>query len=154
MTLTYQEVSRILSILDAAPEKDLDLNIDGLHIVVTSWSQHTHIASSSLDQNQIATVTAEKSTALLPLFHEVSAKYLGYFHANPSSHVGSQVRNQEPIGTISVLGHAAVVVKAPQDGWISDICVNDGDFVEYGQTLAMMTTNRIDAGNGAVKKPF
>jgi|GEM_PF-3579269 len=153
MTLTFQEVSRILSIIDSAPEKDLDLTMDGLRVVVTSWCQNLQSVNSSVDLNQVVTVSAVKDPALSPLFHEIGAKQLGYFRVTPGLQVGSQVRHHDPIGTISVLGNATEVVEAPQDGWVSDICLNDGDFVEYGQTLVVLTTTRVDAGNSTDENP-
>jgi biotin carboxyl carrier protein len=145
MTLTYQEVSRILSIIDTAPNKDLDITMEGVRTVVTTWHQNSQSINSSDDQNQLSEVLIEQLPTLQPVFHEVSSKQLGYFQLSPEVKIGSQVQKNDLIGAISVLGNdsAKQNVESPIDGWISDICLNDRDFVEYGQTLFVLSTNDV-----------
>jgi biotin carboxyl carrier protein len=145
MTLTYQEVSRILSIIDAAPNKDLDITMEGVRTVVTAWDQNSQSMNASENQNQVPEVSIQQSPALQPVFHEVSSKQLGYFQLFPEIKIGSQVRKKDPIGAISVLGNdsAKQNVESPIDGWISDICLSDRDFVEYGQALFVLSTKDV-----------
>lgn len=140
MTLTYQEVSRILTIIDTAREEDLDVSLGGLRVAVTSWRQEAQVATSSMPSGEVTATPADKTPASPPLLHEIRARQLGYFRVAPGLQVGSHVRNGELIGTISGPANATEAVEAPQAGRLVDLCLRDGDFVEYAQTLAMLST--------------
>lgn len=142
MTLTYQEVSRILTIIDAAREEDLDLSLGGLRVAVTSWRQESPVVTSSVAPDQAEAIATDKAAASPPLLHEIRARQLGYFRVAPGLQVGRHVRNGELIGTITGPGNATEAVESPQAGRIVDLCLGDGDFVEYAQTLAMLDTTK------------
>ena len=145
MTLTYQEVSRILTVIDAAAEEDLDLTLGGLRVAVTSWRQASQSVTSSGAPDQHEGPPADKAAALPPSLHEICARQLGYFHVAPGLQVGSQVQKGELIGTISGPCNVTEAVESPEEGRIADLCLSDGDFVEYAQTLVMLNT--LDKGN-------
>lgn len=149
MTLTYAEVSRILTIIDSAREEDLDLSLGGLRVVVTSWRQEAEAPGSSGAPAQAEAQPAGKPEPLPQPLHEIRARQLGYFLASPGLQVGGPVRKGDSIGTISGPGDRTETVEAPMDGRIVDLCLDDGDFVEYAQTLAMLdTTDEGASGTG------
>lgn len=140
MTLTYADVSRILTIIDSVRDEDLDLSLGGLQVAVTSWRQEPETTGSSVTPAQAKPQPADKSEPLLQTLYEIRASQLGYFVAAPGLKVGRQVRKGEPVATIAGPGDITEEVEAPMDGRIVDLCLDDGDFVEYAQTLAMLDT--------------
>lgn len=70
----------------------------------------------------------------------VRAPMVGVFYAAPSPgaepfvHVGSKVRKGETLCVIEAM-KVMNEVTAETDGEVIDICVNDGDLVEYGSCL-------------------
>lgn len=145
MTLTYAEVSRILTIIDSAKEEDLDLSLGGLRVAVTSWRQEAEAPTSSGAPAQAEALPAGKP---VQPFHEIRARQLGYFLAAPGLQVGGKVWKGDLVGTISGPGDSTERVEAPMDGRIVDLCQDDGDFVEYAQTLIMLYTTTDEGGSG------
>jgi hypothetical protein len=60
---------------------------------------------------------------------------VGYFDPGPGLVVGNVVQGGDPLGSVDVLG-VGQEVYAPCDGIISEVLVDAGQAVEYGQALA------------------
>lgn len=88
-----------------------------------------------------ATSTVVRATAI-----EVTAPNLGTFYRSPTPgappyvEVGQHVEADDEICLIEVM-KLYTPVKAGVTGTVAEICVADGDMVEYGQVLAIIEPN-------------
>lgn len=92
-----------------------------------------------------ASAAAVGSVALLTPTTEVVAPLLGVFQAGPESGApafvqpGTKVQTDTTVGIIRVMQNATAV-KAGLRGTVVDVPVQDGQFVEFGQTLLRVST--------------
>lgn len=74
---------------------------------------------------------------------EVNSPIVGVFYSSPSPEavpfvtIGSQVKKGDVLCIIEAM-KLMNEITAEQDGEIADICVKDGDIVEYGQVIFKM----------------
>ncbi|MBR4071151.1 MAG: hypothetical protein IKK26_01175 [Clostridia bacterium] len=77
---------------------------------------------------------------------EITAPLLGIFHGSPSQsdlpyvQIGSKVNKGDTLCTIESM-KMMTEIPAPCNGTIVDVCVADGNLVEYGQTLFVITAD-------------
>ncbi|HYL40035.1 MAG TPA: biotin/lipoyl-containing protein, partial [Candidatus Binatus sp.] len=62
---------------------------------------------------------------------------VGVFRPGPRAAVGSRVRAGDPLGHVDVLG-VPEEVPAPADGMVTELLVEGGTAVEYGQELVLV----------------
>ena len=79
-------------------------------------------------------------TALIqnPTELQVESPVVGYFRAlDPAVEAGHELKAGDKVGEVLALG-LANDVPSPADGRVEEICVQDGDAVEFGQTIAIV----------------
>lgn len=68
----------------------------------------------------------------------VESPVVGYFRAlDPAIEAGDEVKAGEKVGEVLALGLANDVA-SPVDGRVEEVCVQDGEAVEFGQTVAIV----------------
>lgn len=98
------------------------------------------VAAAPVIKETAAPVTEEKTGSLAPKVDgtEVKAPLLGIFYATVGDRsalkVGDSVKTGDVLCTIEAM-KMMNEVKASTDGVIKAVCVNEGDLVEYNQTL-------------------
>ena len=135
MELTYEDVVRILAVVDTARGEDVTLDIGGRRITVSSWRSQaaTSAAAPEPSRNEPAPV------ARPPDLVDVRSTELGYFHRLRKLGIGTWVNEGDTLGEIVGLPAApAKPVRAPASGRIVDLCLDEDGFVEYGQVLLML----------------
>lgn len=77
-----------------------------------------------------------------------TAPAVGVYRAKPDLRSGARVRAGDRLGSVDVLG-VSVEVVAPLDGIVAASLVDDGDGVEYGQSLVALEPLPSAAGGGS-----
>lgn len=78
-----------------------------------------------------ATESADPPDLTIP----VKSTHVGYFRAGKGLEVGSRVEKGKPVATILALG-LSNEIEAPISGEVTEVLVEDGKPVEFGQVLA------------------
>lgn len=87
-----------------------------------------------------APIIREEAPVDFNRMHEIKSPMVGVFYASPSPdakpfvEVGSKVKKGQVVCIIEAM-KLMNELTADQDGEVVDICVNNGDVVEYGQPL-------------------
>lgn len=85
-------------------------------------------------------IEAAHQTALVqdPTERQVESPAVGYFRTlDPPVEVGNEVKAGDKVGEVLALGLANDVT-SPVTGKIEEVCVQDGEAVEFGQTVAVV----------------
>jgi acetyl-CoA carboxylase biotin carboxyl carrier protein len=152
MSLSHEDVVRIIQILDASHFDELSLEAEGVKLNI----RRNGVASSSSSIRSTPSVlvnstekTVVPSQTPLPVGHsaavsedllEVKASMLGAFYgapkpgANPFVSVGSRITKDTVIGIIEVM-KLMNSVSAGVEGTVVETLVRDGDLVEFDQVL-------------------
>lgn len=152
MKLTYEEVARILAILDMAQGADLDFALDGWRIEIASWqpesAEPSHEAASQAPEGSAQSPAITKAAPAGKLQHqgatpaEIRAHQPGYYRRvhgkGCAMELGTQIKQGDLLGAIAGLDGRGSDVLAPQDGVLVELCVAEDDFVEYGQVIAVV----------------
>ncbi|HXH60913.1 MAG TPA: biotin/lipoyl-containing protein [Fimbriimonadaceae bacterium] len=81
---------------------------------------------------------AEKGESVPVLAKAVVSPVVGYFRAaDPPVETGTKVKQGQTIGTVVALGITNDVV-ADEDCEVAEVCVHDGEAVEFGQSIALV----------------
>jgi biotin carboxyl carrier protein len=72
-----------------------------------------------------------------PYLAVATSPAVGVFQPRPDARPGARVRNGDRIGAVDMLGVPQEVV-APADGVVSEVLVERGDAVEFGQDLIVI----------------
>ena len=87
-----------------------------------------------------APVIREEAAVDFNRVHEIKSPMVGVFYASPSPdakpfvEIGSKVKKGDVVCIIEAM-KLMNELTADQDGEVVDVCVNNGDVVEYGQPL-------------------
>lgn len=141
MDLTYEDVSRILTLVDTMRGEDVTFSIGGRRITLTSRKPQPVAASQAATRPALGPGAARQPTGLV----DVRASELGYFRRSPGLEVGARVSEGDTLG--EMVGRPPApgkAVRAPASGRIVELCVAEDDFIEYGQVLLTL-----DAAAGA-----
>ena len=146
--LTFEDVQEILKILDASSFDELQLDIGGLRLRLRrgagksapAWEDAEPQNSTPSAQHAASSPPAASAAPVPGGLTDIRAPMLGTFYraprpgAEPFVDVGTKVDADTTIGIIEVmkLMNAAL---AGVDGEIREICVENGQLVEYGQVL-------------------
>lgn len=130
-------------------DKDFELTLKKEVKVVTTSVESVPVVSS----NQVVTATNEKTidsesetetTETDSSLNDVKAPLVGVFYAAPSPEgeayvkVGDRVNKGDVLCVIEAM-KMFNEIKAEASGTIAEICVDNGNVVEYGQTLFKIT---------------
>lgn len=130
-------------------DKDFELTLKKEVKVVTTSVESVPVVSS----NQVVTATNEKTidavsetetTETDSSLNDVKAPLVGVFYAAPSPEEEAYVKVGDRVNKGDVLCVIEAMkmfneIKAETSGTIAEICVDNGNVVEYGQTLFKIT---------------
>lgn len=146
--LSFEDVQEILRILEKSTFNELHLNISGLHLRLRrdGSAQPNPPAWESAEpaaEKQIAQPPPRATQQASPVpdgLIEIRAPTLGTFYAAPRPgappfvEVGTRLDPNTVIGIIEIM-KLMNAVPSGVDGEIREICVQNGEAVEYGQVL-------------------
>jgi acetyl-CoA carboxylase biotin carboxyl carrier protein len=140
VSLTHEDVQRILELLDRSQFDELHLETGGLKLTLRRGGQATNGPTSASPGAANETAAAPPAREASPDHTVIRAPLLGTFYrapkpgADPFVAVGTQVDHDTVVGIIEVM-KLMNSVAAGVRGRIVEIFAGDGQFVEYGQVL-------------------
>jgi acetyl-CoA carboxylase biotin carboxyl carrier protein len=145
--LSFEDVQEILRILEKSTFNELHLNIDGLHLrlrrdggVQSSTPAWEHAEPAAEKPIAQPAPRAPRPAAAPEGLIEIRAPMLGTFYtaprpgAPPFVDVGTRLDPNTVIGIIEIM-KLMNAVPSGVEGEIREICVQNGQAVEYGQVL-------------------
>jgi acetyl-CoA carboxylase biotin carboxyl carrier protein len=155
MPLSYDDISGLLKIIDSSSCEELILETSDIKLVVRKRSANgADVRSAPIYQSQaqagshVASTPAASSPATADGNQNsagaVRSPMVGTFYRAPSPdappfvEVGSKVKEGDPLCIIEVM-KLFTTVHAEFGGQVVKIAVENGEFVEYGQTLLVVT---------------
>ena len=156
MPLSYDDISELLKIVDSSSCEELILETSDIKLIVRKRSSNgADVRPAPTDQSQAQTgshvASAPAAPAPSPTAADdtqnaagiVRAPMVGTFYRAPSPdappfvEVGSKVRKGDPLCIIEVM-KLFTTVHAEFGGQVVEMAVENGGFVEYGQTLFLI----------------
>ena len=155
MSLSHEDVKRLLELLDASKFDELHLETDGTKLTLRrNGAGSTALAKPTADPAFTATTVPLRAQAMAPVpppaavtqapsntgLIDVRASMLGQFYgapkpgAAPFVTVGSKVQRDTAIGIIEVM-KLMNSISAGVDGEVIEILARDGELVEFDQVL-------------------
>lgn len=140
MKLTYDETAMLLALLDSAPGSDLDLHMGNLHLSIQAWPQSDLVPEAGPDPSPVLSSGMHPSPEIVE--SQLGSKLafspaLGICVAVNAA-VGEHVREGQVLAHIEAAGGEHMTVIAPLAGWIREMDLSQGDFIEFGQALAAL----------------
>jgi acetyl-CoA carboxylase biotin carboxyl carrier protein len=148
--LTFEDVREILQLLENSAFDKLELEIRGFRLIVQRGSKAVAAWADALQAADVANAEPIAASGLLqgdeapPAavtgLMEIRAPMVGTFYraprpgAPPFVDVGAMVEPQTTIGIIEIM-KLMNAVPAGVAGEVREVCVGDGDPVEYDQVL-------------------
>ena len=130
-------------------DKDFELILKKEVKVVTASVENVPVVSSNqvvtaTSENTVETVTDTDTTETNSSLNDVKAPLVGVFYAAPSPEEDAYVKVGDRVNKGDVLCVIEAMkmfneIKAETSGTIAEICVDNGNVVEYGQTLFKIT---------------
>ena len=133
--VTQEDIRDILEAFGSSGFAHLELTVGSVRVAVNR-----------------ASAAAVPSVDLLQGTAQIAAPLLGMFQAGPESGApafvqpGTKVQAGTTIGIIRVMQNQTAV-KAGLRGTVVDVLVQDGQFVEFGQTLLRVSTESVAQGS-------
>ncbi|CAM3715061.1 acetyl-CoA carboxylase biotin carboxyl carrier protein [Polaromonas hydrogenivorans] len=155
MSLSHEDVMRLLQLLDASQFDELHLETDGTKLTLRRNSTHSAALPASAVSSSFAPATVRPvvqpltsaappapaaKTSLATDLVDVRAAMLGTLYGSPKPgaapfvSVGSKVERNTVIGIIEVM-KLMNSISAGVDGEVVEILARDGDLVEFDQVL-------------------
>ncbi len=130
-------------------DKDFELILKKEVKVVTASVENVPVVSSNqavtaTSENTVEDVTDTDTTETNSSLNDVKAPLVGVFYAAPSPEEDAYVKVGDRVNKGDVLCAIEAMkmfneIKAETAGTIAEICVDNGNVVEYGQTLFKIT---------------
>ena len=130
-------------------DKDFELVLKKEVKVVTASVESVPVVSSNQvvtanSENTVETVSDTDTTETNSSLNDVKAPLVGVFYAAPSPKEDAYVKVGDRVNKGDVLCVIEAMkmfneIKAETSGTIAEICVDNGNVVEYGQTLFKIT---------------
>lgn len=130
-------------------DKDFELVLKKEVKVVTASVENVPVVSSNqvvpaYSENTVETVSDTDTTETNSSLNDVKAPLVGVFYAAPSPEEDAYVKVGDRVNKGDVLCVIEAMkmfneIKAETSGTIAEICVDNGNVVEYGQTLFKIT---------------
>lgn len=130
-------------------DKDFELILKKEVKVVTASVENVPVVSSNqvvtaTSENTVETVTDTDTTETNSSLNNVKAPLVGVFYAAPSPEEDAYVKVGDRVNKGDVLCVIEAMkmfneIKAETSGTVAEICVDNGNVVEYGQTLFKIT---------------
>ena len=130
-------------------DKDFELILKKEVKVVTASVENVPVVSSNqvvtaTSEYTVETVTDTDTTETNSSLNDVKAPLVGVFYAAPSPEEDAYVKVGDRVNKGDVLCVIEAMkmfneIKAETSGTVAEICVDNGNVVEYGQTLFKIT---------------
>ena len=130
-------------------DKDFELILKKEVKVVTASVENVPVVSSNqvvtaTSENTVETVSDTDTTETNSSLNDVKAPLVGVFYAAPSPEEDAYVKVGDRVNKGDVLCVIEAMkmfneIKAETSGTVAEICVDNGNVVEYGQTLFKIT---------------
>ena len=130
-------------------DKDFELVLKKEVKVVTASVENVPVVSSNqvvpaYSENTVETVSDTDTTETNSSLNDVKAPLVGVFYAAPSPEEDAYVKVGDRVNKGDVLCVIEAMkmfneIKAETSGTVAEICVDNGNVVEYGQTLFKIT---------------
>lgn len=152
MSLSHEDVVRIIQLLDASHFDELSLEAEGVKLNIRrNGAGDSSVSTRSIAQNPVVSAAKPAAPAQTPIVPvqssaanegliEVKAPMLGAFYgapkpgADPFVSPGSVITKNTVIGIIEVM-KLMNSVSAGVEGTVVETLVSDGDLVEFDQVL-------------------
>ncbi len=141
MSLSHDDVERLLKLLEASSFDELQLETEGVKLMLRRrGAAPTAAAPVAPVAEPPATPAATQPPAPDDGLVDLRSPMLGSFFRSPQPgaaafvDVGSRVSAETTVGIIEVMKLMNPVM-ADVAGEVVDVCVRDGELVEYGQVL-------------------
>jgi acetyl-CoA carboxylase biotin carboxyl carrier protein len=160
MELTQEEVLQILELIEKSNFDFMQLQVGELKLTVSKGNYMGALAPAAADQLEAITKPQAEAKEAKPKEErngpkpkkaaiaadglQITAPMVGTFYttpepgASPFVAVGSSVEEETTVGLIEVM-KVFNAVQSRVRGVIAEICVQNGQFVEYGQTLFLVS---------------
>lgn len=154
MALTEEDVLQILKLIESSNFDFLQLEMGDLKLTVSKHGGVTTVASPQAApapapaRSAPAEPATTKAAPVQVVAREgtvpIKAPMVGTFYTTPSPgappfvKAGDRVEKETTVGLIEVM-KVFNAVTAGVTGTIAEICVQNGQFVEYGQTLFLVS---------------
>ena len=153
MSLSHDDVTRLLQLLDASQFDALELEADGVKLSLrrrgagagpgaaeTASTTGSAPALQGTAANAPVPPAARAAPAAAPGLLDICAPMLGTFYGAPKPGAAPFVSVGSAVGPDSVVGTVEVMklmnsIPAGTSGQVAEILVGDGALVEYGQVL-------------------
>lgn len=160
--LTYEEAAKLLSILDMSKGQNIDLVRGGVRLQVDCWASDPGPPSapdnaSESEKRDVGPASGKArevgSDGLRSPEVWVRAPNVGVFRSDLAGRLSGAgkceiaVGLEERVGEIVSRHGEATPVVSPIPGALVDLCVTDGEFVAYGQTIAVVAPTAADSGS-------
>ena len=132
-------------------DKDFELILKKEVKVVTASVENVPVVSSNqvvtaTSENTVETVTDTDTTETNSSLNDVKAPLVGVFYAAPSPEEDAYVKVGDRVNKGDVLCVIEAMkmfneIKAETSGTVAEICVDNGNVVEYGQTIFKITVD-------------
>ena len=162
--LSFRDVIRVLKLIDAAPFRELQLELEGLKLRVVqdreprAPTEQPAIKAPAFEpargalrepREQVAAAAPAVTSAVTSVEGKpVLAPLAGIFYRSPFPgeppyvEVGAAVKEGDVVGILEVM-KLMNLVTAPCSGVVARICVQNEEMVEYGQVLAVIDPERV-----------
>lgn len=158
--LSFSDVIRVLRFVDETPFQELQLELEGLtlHVVrdedrparpaAAPESEPAHSALPEPVRERVAAAAPPATSAEID-GTPVLAPLAGTFYRSPFpgeppfAEVGAAVKEGDVVGILEIMKLMNHVI-APCSGVIRRFCVQNEEFVEYGQVLAVIAPERAE----------
>ena len=139
MELTQEEVLKILDLIEKSNFDYMQLQVGELKLTV-SKGNYVGGAPALTSTEQAETAAKPKGAAVTADGLRITAPMVGTFYTTPEPgaapfvELGSQIDEETTVGLIEVM-KVFNAVQSRVRGVIAEVCVQNGQFIEYGQTL-------------------
>lgn len=160
--LSYEEAAKLLSILDMSKGQNIDLVLAGVRLQVDCWVSDAGPPSPpdnarEIEERDVGPASGQAreagSDGLGSAEVGVRAPNVGVFRSDLAGRLSGAGKREIAVGLeervgeiVSRHGEATPVV-SPIAGALVDLCVTDGEFVAYGQTIAVVVPAAAHSGS-------
>ena len=146
--ISVEQLQRLVRLLDSSDVSELELKraTEGTRLVLRKVKAPENSSNMDNNRQELASVSSTVASSKETKQHVVAA-LVGIFHtwAKPKGGslvaIGDRVKEGQLVATIESL-NVLNEVESPADGHVTEILVQEGQPVEYGQVLMTIDTSK------------